>query len=98
MRPVKTAAELKAAGRAADRHWKEVMALAEKYGFLAQVCDGTALLITHQVQLEAYGERGYLAIQRQNGHCARTLGYPGCLSENETPVACGDCGLAVQKD
>lgn len=30
----------------ADRHWAEVMALAEKYGFIIQAYAGTAILIS----------------------------------------------------
>ena len=68
-------------GGLADQHWKEVMELAERYGFIAQAYGGSALLLTHRVQLEQYGERGYLQIQRMNGHCARDLGCDGCLSD-----------------
>lgn len=86
--------ELKKAGVQADQHWSEVMSLAERYGFIAQAYGGTALLITHRVQLEEYGERGYLRIQRMNGRCARDLGYAGCLDDNGAVRDCGDCTLA----
>lgn len=39
-----------------DSHWKEVMDLAVKYGFVRQAAGGTAVLLTHKNQLEAEGE------------------------------------------
>lgn len=47
-----------------DSHWKEVMGLAERYGFIVQAYGGTATLATHKVQLEAAGEERYLDNQR----------------------------------
>lgn len=47
-----------------DDHWKEVMDLAEQYGFIAQAADGTAILLTHRNQIEADGEEKYLYRQR----------------------------------
>lgn len=90
----KTTSVSRESGIQADRHWKEVMDLARQYGFIAQAYGGTALLITHRVQLEEYGERGYLRIQKMNGHCARDLGYPGCLTDNGQIQDCRNCGLA----
>ena len=78
-------------GRLAAQHWKAVVELAERYGFIAQAYGGTALLLTHRVQLEQYGERGYLQIQKMNGHCARDLGYDGCLSDEGQLLSCETC-------
>lgn len=47
-----------------DSHWKEVMDLAQKYGFIAQAYGGSAILLTHKTQLEADGEEKYLFRQR----------------------------------
>lgn len=43
-----------------DSHWKEVMELVEKYGFIGDACRGTAILLTHKNQLEADGEENYI--------------------------------------
>jgi hypothetical protein len=48
-----------------DSHWKEVMSLAEKYGFIGQAFGGTAILLTHENQLKADGEEKYIDRQRQ---------------------------------
>ena len=48
-----------------DSHWSEVMKLAEKYGFIGQASGGTAILLTHENQLEADGEEEYLRRQKQ---------------------------------
>lgn len=48
-----------------DSHWKEVMGLAVKYGFIVQAYGGTATLATHENQLEALRAENY--IQRQRG-------------------------------
>ena len=48
-----------------DSHWKEVMDLAMKYGFIAQAAGGTAILLTHKNQLQSDGEEKYLFRQRQ---------------------------------
>ena len=48
-----------------DSHWSEVMKLAEKYGFITFAYDGTAMLATHENQLEEYGEEEYLSYQKQ---------------------------------
>lgn len=48
-----------------DSHWKEVMDLAAKYGFIGQAYGGTAILLTHKNQLEADGEEKYIYRQRQ---------------------------------
>ena len=50
--------------RKLDRHWREVMDLAEKYGFIAQAYGGTAILLTHKNQLKTDGEEEYLFRQR----------------------------------
>lgn len=47
-----------------DSHWKEVMDLAEKYGFIGQAYGGAAILLTHKNQLEADGEETYIYRQR----------------------------------
>ena len=39
-------------GKDADKHWSEVMKLAEQYGFILQAAGGTAFLATHRNQLE----------------------------------------------
>lgn len=80
-------------GRIADRHWQEVMDAAKKYGFIAQAYGGTALLLTHRVQLEEYGERGYLRIQKMNGSCAKDMGYSGCLNDDCQVQDCALCAL-----
>ena len=48
-----------------DSHWKEVMDLAEKYGFIGQAFGGTAILLTHKNQLEAEGEEKYIYRQKE---------------------------------
>lgn len=50
--------------REMDSHWKEVMDLAEKYGFICQAVGGTAILLTHKNQLKADGEEKYIRRQR----------------------------------
>lgn len=47
-----------------DSHWNEVMDLAEQYGFIGQATGGTAILLTHKNQLEAYKEEKYIYRQR----------------------------------
>lgn len=47
-----------------DSHWKEVMDLAQKYGFIWQTYGGTAVLSTHKNQLEMYGEETYIYRQK----------------------------------
>lgn len=47
-----------------DSHWKDVMDLAERYGFIGQAVGGTAVLLTHKNQLEADGEEKYMYRQR----------------------------------
>lgn len=47
-----------------DSHWKEVMDLAVKYGFVRQTAGGTAVLLTHKNQLEAEGEEKYIYLQK----------------------------------
>lgn len=47
-----------------DSHWKEVMNLAQKYGFIGQAYGGTAILLTHKNQLEADGKETYIYRQR----------------------------------
>ena len=78
----------------ADRHWKEVMDMAQQYGFIDQVYEGTALLLTHRVQLDTYGERGYLQIQKMNGHCPKYIGYKGCLTDDGLFQDCAHCNVA----
>lgn len=81
---------LKAYGIEADEHWKEVMELAERYGFIVQAGGGTATLITHKNQLENYGETEYLRIQSMDGHCPKDCGYPGCSTYGGL-VNCAHC-------
>jgi len=50
-----------------DKHWQEVMKLAEEHGFIVQAYGGAAILATHANQKEHYGEEEYLRIQRMNG-------------------------------
>jgi len=50
-----------------DQHWTEVLKLAEEYGFIVQAAGGVAVLATHEVQKEQYGEDGYRRIQKMNG-------------------------------
>lgn len=47
-----------------DSHWKEVMDLAQQYGFIGRAYGGTAILMTHKNQLDADGEEKYLLRQR----------------------------------
>ena len=47
--------------------WQEVMDLAQKYGFIIHAAGGTAILATHENQIEAYGEEEYKRIQKMNG-------------------------------
>ena len=49
-----------------DQHWTEVLKLAEEYGFIVQAAGGVAVLATHEVQKEQYGEDGYRQIQKMN--------------------------------
>jgi cysteine synthase len=51
----------------ADEHWEEVLKLAEKHGFIVQASGGVAMLATHAVQKEQFGEEGYCQIQKMNG-------------------------------
>lgn len=78
-------------GLEADRHWQEVMNLAEQFGFIVQAYGGTALLVTHRVQLEQYGEAGYLRIQQTAGHCPKDAGYDGCLTDDGQLKQCKNC-------
>lgn len=48
-----------------DSHWKEIMDLAKKYGFIGQAFGGTAILLTHENQLEANGEEKYINRQKE---------------------------------
>ena len=51
-----------------DDHWKEVMDLAVKYGFVCQAIAGTAVLLTHKNQIETMKEQDYLYRQeKMNG-------------------------------
>ncbi len=50
-----------------DRYWDEVMKMAEEYGFIVEASGGVAVLATHRVQKEKYGEVGYRRIQEMNG-------------------------------
>lgn len=51
-----------------DNHWKEVMDLAVKYGFVCQAFAGTAVLVTHKNQIETMKEQDYLYRQeKMNG-------------------------------
>ena len=48
-----------------DSHWKEVMELAEKYGFITQAYGGVAELATHKNQIDSFGEQAYIQRQEQ---------------------------------
>jgi hypothetical protein len=50
-----------------DKHWQEVMKLAEEHGFIVQSYGGAAILATHANQKEHYGEEEYRRIQKMNG-------------------------------
>lgn len=50
-----------------DKHWLEVMDMAEKHGFIIHSTGGVAILATHEVQKEQYGENGHKRIQKMNG-------------------------------
>lgn len=58
----------KVPGRLADQHWSEVMDAAKRYGFVAQAYGGTALLLTHRVQLDM--EKEVISASRR---CADTV-------------------------
>ena len=47
-----------------DAHWKEIMDLAVKYGFITYAFGGTAILATHANQLKEYGEEEYRNFQK----------------------------------
>ena len=47
-----------------DSHWKEVMDLAEQYGFIGRAFGGAAILLTHKRQLETDGEEKYICRQK----------------------------------
>ena len=47
-----------------DAHWKEIMDLAVKYGFITYAFGGTAILATHTNQLKEYGEEEYRNFQK----------------------------------
>lgn len=49
-----------------DKHWQEVMKLAERHGFIVQAYGGTATLATHEVQKKELGEEKYQEIQKMN--------------------------------
>ena len=86
---------LKDYGTEADQHWQyEVMELAQKYGFVYYAFGGVALLMTHQEQIEAYGEPEYLRVQQMNGHCPKTFGYEGCLDKDGGIKNCEFCWAA----
>lgn len=89
--------KLKEYGIHADSHWKEIMRMAQDYGFIVQAYGGTAVLATHQNQLEVYGEKEYLRIQSMNGHCPKTFGYDGCLGDDGHIQACGSCWYINKK-
>ena len=48
-----------------DSHWKEVMDLGRKYGFITRAYGGTAILMTQAVQKEA---GIWEKVQWANGH------------------------------
>lgn len=48
-----------------DKHWEEVMKLAEKYNFIIQAYGGTATLCTHKTFIEELGEEKYVSHMRQ---------------------------------
>lgn len=76
----------------ADKRWQhEVMALAQKCGFIVKAAGGTAILMTHKNQLEELGEVEYLRIQQMNGHCPKKHGYQGCLQKDGSLKECGSC-------
>lgn len=83
--------QLKEYGVKADQHWREVMELAERYGFILQSYGGTVILATHRNQMEEFGEAEYLRIQQMNGHCPKDCGYPGCLTSKGEQKECGSC-------
>lgn len=49
-----------------DKHWPVVLALAKKHGFILKADKSTAMLATHEKQVEQYGEDGYRKIQDMN--------------------------------
>lgn len=80
--------ELPEGGTEADKHWMEVMKLAEKYGFIVNAFGGTAVLITNKNQLDSYGLKEYVRIQRMNGRCAKEIGLNGCIDSMTSKVFC----------
>ncbi|WP_342439319.1 hypothetical protein NSS79_10610 [Paenibacillus sp. FSL L8-0436] len=61
-----------------DENWEEVMTLAEKYGLILQAANGVALLATHAVQIERYGEEQFVKIQEMNGRRRSETGIELC--------------------
>ena len=86
--------KLREHGIRADKHWKDVMSFAERYGFILQAGGGVATLATHAVQLEELGEAEYLRVQSMNGHCPKENGYEGCLDQSGHLKYCSNCWAA----
>lgn len=58
-----------------DCHWKEVMDLAQQYGFIGYAYGGTSILLTHENQLKKDGEEKYLF--RQHSMFGINMGKDG---------------------
>lgn len=87
---------LKTYGCEADGHWREVMEIAERYGFIIQAYGGVAMLATHKNQIEQYGEVRYLRTQKMNGHCPKDCGYESCGTDSGEVSACGSCYTRIR--
>lgn len=88
--PEKQKAQLTDCSVDMDKHWEEVLKLAEKYGFILQAAGGAAILATHQNQLESRGLSEYKRIQKMNGHCPKKYGYEPCVDLNGEHL-CNHC-------
>lgn len=68
-----------------DRYWVKVMELAKEHGFIAQAYGGVALLVTHAVQKERWGEEEYQRIQEMNGRVAEAKEVKDEVEVKEEP-------------
>ncbi len=64
-----------------DKHWKEVMDLASKYGFIVQAYGGVATLMTHKNQTEQFEPQDYLYRQEKmmNVDVSKIISHQGII-------------------
>lgn len=48
-----------------DAHWNEAIKPMRDYGFIVQAYAGVAVIMTHERQLEMWGEEKYLHMQKE---------------------------------